>query len=98
MDIREPPTTDHDLLVRIWTILEGTNGSGLITKFSCLEDDVAQIKIVLPNLWTRTQHEDFIEDDEKKNDRRKISQRDWMLIAMTFIGPILAIGFSVLIH
>ena len=66
MDIREPPTTDHDLLVRIWTILEGTNGSGLMTKFSCLEDDVVQITIALPDVWTRTQHEEFIEERREK--------------------------------
>ena len=84
-------TTDHDLLVRIWTILEGTNGSGLITRFACLEQDVNDIKHVMPNLWTREQHDDSIKEMRESKERRKISKRDWTLIAMTILGPIVAI-------
>ena len=83
MDVREAPSTDHDLLVRIWTILEGTNGSGLITRFGCVEKDVTDIKAMIPNFWTKDQHDKSIEAHEVKKDlltnRRKVTKREWLL-------------------
>jgi hypothetical protein len=90
-ELRETPNTDHDLLVRIWTILEGTNGSGLITRFSCLEADLIEVKKLLPSLWTREQHDMSIKELKNKKERRSITRRDIALIAMTIIGPIVAV-------
>ena len=80
---REAPSTDHDLLVRIWTILEGTNGSGLITRFGCVEKDVSEIKSLIPNLWTKDQHEQATAVTRAEHsllkDRRKVTSREWFL-------------------
>ena len=97
--MQEVPSSDHDLLVRIWTILEGTNGSGLITRFGCMELDVATIKATLPNLWTREQHNESIkeyqEDRKDKKERRKLTRRDWFLIFGTILGSLASIGLFV---
>lgn len=90
-ELREAPSTDHDLLVRIWTILEGTNGSGLITRFACIEEDMAKIKMTIPMLWTKAQHDESI---EKHGERRKLSVRSWIAIGVAIIGPTIAIILS----
>ena len=101
MDYREAPSTDHDLLVRIWTILEGTNGSGLITRFACVEKDMADIKVLIPSLWTKDEHDQSINEYEEKkaksNERGKLTLRDWALIAMTIFGPIVAVVIAEII-
>lgn len=88
---REAPSTDHDLLLRIWTILEGTNGSGLITRFSCIEDDVKDIKRIIPTLWTKEEHVSSQAELATRRKERRISNREWMLIGMTVVSPIIAI-------
>ena len=92
---RETPHTDHDLLVRIWTILEGTNGSGLITRFACVEKDVGEIKAVIPTLWTKEQHITTAvalkEQQAKIKDRRKISSREWVLGIAVIIVPLITL-------
>ena len=88
---REVPSTDHDLLLRIWTVIEGTNGSGLITRFACLEKDVDEIKQAMPGLWTRREHDAAIIN-------RKISGREWWLIAMSILGPIVAVVLGIILE
>jgi hypothetical protein len=95
METREIPPTDLDLLVRIWTIIEGTNGSGLISRFACLEQDVTDIKQSLPGFWTRQQHDESI--NRRMNDR-KISRREWWLILTAIAGPIAAVLIGILLE
>ena len=95
MDVREVPSTDHDIMVRIWTILEGTNGSGLITRFGCLEKDVADIKSTIPNLWTKDQHAQSLDSYEVRKDllinRRRVSNREWLLGLGVVLVPVLTL-------
>jgi len=92
---RETPSTDHDLLVRIWTILEGTNGSGLITRFACVEKDVGEIKSLIPSLWTKDQHTQSLNQYETKKDlllnRRKVTAREWLLGVGVVTVPLLVL-------
>lgn len=95
MDVREVPSTDHDIMVRIWTILEGTNGSGLITRFGCLEKDVVDIKSIIPNLWTKDQHAQSLDSYEVRKDRlinrRRVSNREWLLGLGVVLVPVLTL-------
>ena len=92
---RETPHTDHDLLVRIWTILEGTNGSGLITRFACIETTVTEIKAVIPTLWTKEEHittaKQLAEAQVKLRNRRKITTREWVLGSAVVLVPVLTL-------
>lgn len=106
---RRQPDNDHDLLVRIWTVLEGTNGDGLVTKFEEFSKETANeftsIKAQIPFFWTREQHEEFekhhlVEEEKLKKEedanrnRRHMGTRDWLLVAGAFMAPIVTvIGF-----
>ena len=99
MDLRPQPETDHDYLISLWVFLVGTNGDGLLGKFEKFtartDERLDAVEKKLPGLWTREEHaaaEKAAEEcDDRRKDRRKISAREWMLIAMTIIGPIVAV-------
>ncbi len=40
---KEVPKTDHDAIIQMWTVLIGVNGSGLVKKFECVEQDMEEI-------------------------------------------------------
>jgi hypothetical protein len=96
--MKEMPQTDHDLLVRIWAVLEGTNGSGLIAKVDSVVEEVASIKLAMPGLWTREDHNSFLKEERGTKERRKLTIRDWVLIIGTILSPLIAVLISRLVH
>jgi hypothetical protein len=97
--LRKLPETDHDILISMWTTLVGTNGEGLLGKFEKFSEKtdfrLSAVEQKLPSMWTRQDHDKSkaaeIEDAGIAKKRRKVSTREWILIAMTFIGPIAAV-------
>lgn len=96
MGIRTLPETDHDILISMWTLLIGTNGEGLIGKFDSFREEarkhLAAIDGQLPKMWTREEHaaaeREAEECNDRRNDRRKISLREWIMISLTAISVI----------
>ena len=105
MSERAVPSNDHDLLVRIWTILEGTNGDGLIIKFDDFCKDtsknIIEIRAQIPYFWTKEEHDTFAKEHEKKEtenrDRRKMATWQWLLVIGALASP-LATVIVILIH
>lgn len=96
---RPQPETDHDLLISLWTFLVGTNGNGLIAKFeefsTATDKRLGVIEAQLPRCWTRDDHVEAVKEtaarDAVNQDRRKISTREWALVAVSVLGPIIAV-------
>ena len=96
---RPLPETDHDLTLSLWTFLVGTNGNGFIAKFDAFAEKtdsrLGSIETQLPRCWTRDDHEDAVkknaDNQQRRQDRRKVSAREWALVAVSVLGPIAAV-------
>ena len=96
---REQPKTDHDLLVSLWTLLIGTNGNGLLSRFDIFAAEtrtrLSALESKIPGFWTRADHEEYLlseaECDDRRENRRKISGREWALVVVSVLGPIIAV-------
>jgi hypothetical protein len=104
---REIPTSDHDLLISLWTFLVGVNGGGLISKFDAFaqktDDRLDTLEKKMPEVWTREDHlaaeKEYAERDEQKRkasveckDRRKLSRREIAMLVATFLGSCAGLG------
>jgi len=99
MHLGATPETDHDLLISLWTLLIGTNGDGLLGKFEKFTEKtdgrLDGIEKQLPMCWTRDDHEEaekkYAAKDAENLHRRRISAREWILVAVAIVGPIAAV-------
>lgn len=100
MSEREIPKTDHDLLISLWTFMVGTNGNGLIAKFDdfakCTDERLDAIERRQPEYWTKADHvaaeKEYAAQARDRIDRRKLSRRDMVMIAVTALGSLAAAG------
>ena len=99
MELRQQPQTDHDLLLSAWIFLVGSNGDGLLGKFEKFVEEFndwrKSVDAQLLKTWTQEDHNEYIANEEecgdRREDRRKINTREWILICATIIIPIAAI-------
>jgi hypothetical protein len=83
----------------MWIWLVGTNGDGLLGKFEKFVAEMTEwreaVNKQLQSAWTQDDHEQYIKSEAECNDqlknRRKVSTREWLLLTLTFVGPIVAV-------
>lgn len=72
-DRRKPDTTE-EMIQQIWYAVYGANGEGIAAITKRNRDDIKQIKDVLPELLTKTEHiahHDACEDKERRTSWRR---------------------------
>ena len=95
MDQRVQPKEDHDILISLWVFMVGTNGDGLLGQFQKFKEETNtnfdSVNKKLAACWTIDDHEKaekgYVEKGKAKEEtrnRRRISGREWVLIAITF--------------
>jgi hypothetical protein len=96
---RIQPETDHDLLVSLWTLLIGSNGNGLLSRFDSFATETRARLLSLESKaigsWTKVDHDAYVAaktvSDDRKENRRRVSAREWSLVLVAIIGPIIAV-------
>jgi hypothetical protein len=91
------------MVYQLWFAVIGSNGDGLASQMRDTRERVGHIEDELPKLWSREDHEKaeaaYQAKDAKKaedaaacKDRRKMSRREVIMLALTGIGSLGAIG------
>ena len=90
--------SDHDILVRLETVIIGTNGGGLLARFEKMERDFSEFKLDFKNslsqLWTKKDHDNYCEELEKTVSGKGLSVRGWIQVIAgigVFVTAIIAI-------
>jgi len=105
----DKPKTAKEIADVLWVLVVGVNGSGMMDMMKQQHEDMDVLKIKLPELWTRADHEREKKADNKKTEevskenqelgeRRKISTRDWIMISANLvmaIGVIIAMVWKI---
>lgn len=97
------PDTLEEMVYQLWYAVLGSNGDGLASRVRTIREEIEEIKGVMPTLWTREDHECAerayqVKDAEKekerqaKSDRRKMSKREALGLAIAGISAVAAIG------
>ena len=87
--LRPTPTDDHDAIIQLWTVMIGTNGEGLITRFETLEEDVREIK---NNMVTRTVCTNIQDRRKKKRATGWITVERVALVVIALFGTLAGFG------
>lgn len=85
------PDTQEEMLYQLWYAIIGSNGDGLASIVKGNSTDIAEIKAVIPSLWTKEEHCAAETEDDTKRERRKFSGREKWLIVATALSPIIAV-------
>jgi hypothetical protein len=87
--------SDHDILVRLETVIIGTNGGGLLKRFekmeTALEEFKSEFKEALAGLWTRAEHEKYCADVNARPEIKKRSFQGWSAWVFGCGGIVVAI-------
>ena len=94
------------MLYQLWYAVIGSNGDGIASQVRDLRERVGRIEDTLPTLWSREDHEcaerEYQAKDEAKekarkdhSERRKMSRREFAMLAATFLGSFAGLGAMV---